>query len=584
MSPRDLPLPDVIVATCSSFESAFPEAAELIVERLRGSVGNVRLQRSIDGVFPDGELCVDLADDPTGCHVLLLQCATNFGADPSREMMALLAAARSYRDHGAAYVAAFLPHLAYSRQDRHVPTQRRPLMAALVSDLAGAAGIEDVITLRSGNAALLDASFAGARLTFLPVDGLVDDLLRPLVGDGAILVAPDAGIEPAVSALARAHGVPVVAAVKKRLGPEHVSLALSDSTALDTARTAIIVDDLITSAGTLMATAQAVHERCENVAVHAVSTHLRPTVFGSKRLQKLLSGGDLRSLRASDAAGSKPELDNLAVLPALPYVLADLVDAFLRLGRRNAPSPPAVAAGATTATVSLLVPRPTPVPVPRPTLSASVICMNLADLRAQVPRLEDAGVLRLHVDIADPGFGGEFGLPVQIISDLRSVSALPLDVHIMYAKPERLLRHPVLRMADQISVHQRSVDRGRLAEFQRALPDGVSLGLVINADEPIDQELVELLGVKTVTVMSVVPGGAGRPFQEAALDGIAHARRLRDRGILSAVEADGAVDQDTAPRLVSAGADRLVIGSRMLPGREVSLPRIRALHDSFDKR
>lgn len=80
------------------------------------------------------------------------------------------------------------------------------------------------------------------------------------------------------------------------------------------------------------------------------------------------------------------------------------------------------------------------------------------------------------------------------------------------------------------------------------------MGLVIDPGEGLDRALIEQLAPAQLTVMSVEPGGVGRPFRDEALLALAEAAELRARGIVQRVEADGAVGPDTVARLVSAGA------------------------------
>ncbi|GAA3310353.1 hypothetical protein GCM10020295_77220 [Streptomyces cinereospinus] len=185
----------LIVGFCAGFTADFPGQAPLVEAALRGTGRPVRSHHGFEGRFPDGELCVDLPEDPSGRTVLLCQSVTGTHTSADASLMSLLAAARSYREHGAGRIVAVLPHLAYARHDRHVPGQRRPLMAGLLADLAATAGLNEVVTIASGAQDLLGSLFSrrGTPLTFLPVHELHLDLLRPLTGRDTVLVAPRPG-------------------------------------------------------------------------------------------------------------------------------------------------------------------------------------------------------------------------------------------------------------------------------------------------------------------------------------------------------------------------------------------------------
>ncbi|MEU8927456.1 hypothetical protein AB0D10_42195 [Kitasatospora sp. NPDC048545] len=203
----------------------------------------------------------------------------------------------------------------------------------------------------------------------------------------------------------------------------------------------------------------------------------------------------------------------------------------------------------------------------RPELSMSVVCLDQTRLGEHIATLEGLGVSRLHVDLVDPAFGGALGLPLETISDLRRNCGLPVDVHIMLARPELLLQEVAACGPASICVHQRSLTPKIALLLRGIAARGTAVALAVDPDESISMAAVEAVRPYRLTVMSVVPGGAGRPFRAEALDTIAQAARLRERGLIERVEADGAVGPLTAGGMVAAGADQLVLGSTVFPHR-----------------
>ncbi|MGW2021750.1 hypothetical protein [Streptomyces decoyicus] len=202
-----------------------------------------------------------------------------------------------------------------------------------------------------------------------------------------------------------------------------------------------------------------------------------------------------------------------------------------------------------------------------PALSVSVVCLDQTRLGEHVAQLRTLGVSRLHVDLIDPAFARNVGLPLETISDLAATCGLPIDVHAMLARPGDLLEQAAARGAATICVHQRTVTPQVLACLQRIAAGPAEVGLVIDPGEGLDRALIEQLAPAQLTVMSVEPGGVGRPFRDEALLTLAEAAELRARGIVRRVEADGAVGPATVARLVSAGAGQLVLGSTVFPRR-----------------
>ncbi|MGE7435137.1 ribose-phosphate pyrophosphokinase-like domain-containing protein [Kitasatospora sp. NPDC001175] len=312
--------PGIIAAACRAFTADFPGQVAGISEPLGDAGWQVKWQDGLESRFPDGELCIDLPEDPAGRTVLLWQSVTGDHAEPDVAIMSLLATARCYREHGAGRIVAVLPHLAYARHDRHVPGQRRPVMAALLAGLAAAAGITDIVTLASGAQDLLARLFTGTgtRLTFLPVHELHLDILAPLMEAGSVLVAPDRGAADHVGMLAAALGVPVLVADKRRTGPEQVAVTLRCQEDLRGLRHAVIVDDLITSAATVENVAWAIRDQAVDPRIDVVATHLRLTPGGAERLTRLCRQRTLHSIHTTDSAGRAVVLGGLTTRPAIP--------------------------------------------------------------------------------------------------------------------------------------------------------------------------------------------------------------------------------------------------------------------------
>ncbi|MEU8927455.1 ribose-phosphate diphosphokinase [Kitasatospora sp. NPDC048545] len=329
--------PTTVVAACAAFTADFPGHAAVVADTLSAAGFPVELHENVESRFPDGELCIDLPAEAAGRTVVLCQSVTGDHAPSDQAIMSLLAVARCYREHGAARIVAVIPHLAYARHDRHVPGQRRPVMAALLADLAAAAGITELVTLASGAQDVLVGLFdgTGTRLTFLPVHEIHLEALVGLVGPDTVLVAPDGGAGEHVRMLAAALGLPAVVADKRRLGPERVDVTLHGGDDLGGLRHAVIVDDLITSAATVETVCAALRERAADARIDVVATHLRLTAGGAERLARLRDRRTLHRVHTTDSGGRRPALDWLTSTPAVPRMARALAD---RLAQDRAPA------------------------------------------------------------------------------------------------------------------------------------------------------------------------------------------------------------------------------------------------------
>ncbi|MFY1656123.1 ribulose-phosphate 3-epimerase [Micromonospora sp. WMMD1274] len=216
-----------------------------------------------------------------------------------------------------------------------------------------------------------------------------------------------------------------------------------------------------------------------------------------------------------------------------------------------------------------------------PALSLSVVCVDQTRLGEHIDALSGMGLSRLHIDITEPAFGGALGLPLETLGDLRRTTRLPIDVHVMLTDPDPLLPEIADRGADAICVHQRTMTGAVIRALRAVARRGVRVGLALDPGQHVDDETVVALEPDYLTVMSVVPGGAGRPFRRDALGTLRQAARLRAAGAVDRVEADGAVGPVTAPELVRAGADQLVLGSTVFPDRVPNRARLAELRQAL---
>jgi len=144
--------------------------------------------------------------------------------------------------------------------------------------------------------------------------------------------------------------------------------------------------------------------------------------------------------------------------------------------------------------------------------------------------------------------------------------SIPFDVHLMVERPFDLIEIFAAAGADLITVHAEATPHlQRTLAAIRAL--GRKAGVALNPATPLEALSYVLDDVDLVLVMTVNPGFGGQSFLESQLPKIAALRRMIERtGRDIALEVDGGVDVQTAPRAVAAGADVLVAGTAVFRG------------------
>lgn len=238
-----------------------PEFAKKVAQHAGLELGQAKFGR-----FADGEVQIEITESVRGCNVFVIQS----GCPPVNESyMELFMILDALRRASAEEISAVLPYYGYARQDRKV-APRAPISAKCVADLMKTAGADRLIAVDL-HSSQIQGFFDG------PVDHLfaIPTFAREWrekmgAGDEYVAVSPDAGGVERCRAFAKRLGCSIAIIDKRRKGPGQIeSVNLVGDVQ---GKTAIILDDMIDTAGTLT---QAVDSILRNGAkrVFAVATH-----------------------------------------------------------------------------------------------------------------------------------------------------------------------------------------------------------------------------------------------------------------------------------------------------------------------
>jgi len=216
-----------------------PTLAEKICANLNLPLGKAKVR-----TFSDGEIMVEIGENVRGRDIYIIQSTC---APTNNNLMELLIIMDALRRASAATITAVMPYYGYARQDRKA-APRTPITSKLVADLITTAGADRVVTVDL-HAGQIQGFFN------IPVDNLyaapviLEHLKTKFDGEDIVMVSPDAGGTERARAFAKRLGCTLAVIDKRRTGPNVAEVMHLIGDVKD--KVAIILDDMIDTAGTL---------------------------------------------------------------------------------------------------------------------------------------------------------------------------------------------------------------------------------------------------------------------------------------------------------------------------------------------
>lgn len=202
-------------------------------------------------------------------------------------------------------------------------------------------------------------------------------------------------------------------------------------------------------------------------------------------------------------------------------------------------------------------------------IAPSILSADFSRMGEAIKLCEESRADLIHCDVMDGSFVEPITFGGQMVKNIRPLTKLPLDVHLMIEHPKTQIKFFAEAGADIITVHYEAcakISPDYLRETLELIKSyGVKCGAVVNPDVPVENIFPVFPLCDMVLIMSVFPGYGGQKFIESAIEKIKSAREYAatigkpDMDI----EVDGGINMLTAPRAAAAGANVLVAGSAL---------------------
>src|SRR3989304_6494677 len=196
----------------------------------------------------------------------------------------------------------------------------------------------------------------------------------------------------------------------------------------------------------------------------------------------------------------------------------------------------------------------------------------MTNLENEVKRAANGRADFIHLDVMDGQFVPNITFDHTKIKELRPITQIPFDVHLMINEPVKHVRNYVDAGSDIITVHAEVCDESSFGEIHDILrANEVSVGLAINPDTELPSWAEKFIpDLDQLIVMSVVPGKSGQKYIESTHEKTQKlAKVLAEKKFTGFIEADGGLDLSNVESCFLDGARVFVGGSAIIGQKDV---------------
>lgn len=202
-------------------------------------------------------------------------------------------------------------------------------------------------------------------------------------------------------------------------------------------------------------------------------------------------------------------------------------------------------------------------------LAPSILSADFTNIKRDFEIMNEMKVDFVHVDVMDGNYVPNISFGPGIIKQLRKLTDIPFDTHLMIENPENYVVDFKNAGCDILTIHP-STTKHLNRTINLIKENNMKVGIALNPSENLEILDYILEDIDLVLIMSVNPGFGGQSFIKSSLRKIKELRKIiDDRGLSTLIEVDGGVKLTNVEEVINAGADIVVAGSAVFGAEDV---------------